>query len=131
MEIQPEDVLRDESKIVKTVRKANTVRYLTQAVFGMVVLIFSAVQVSINKGQDNSIWIGLICTIIGVFFPHPTPYTEDITGAVAGVAGGGGIGGGDVIATTHTRSRPAATRTIVTTTRSPALGSRQLPELIE
>ena len=87
---------REESKIVNTVKKPNVLKYIIQSSFGMLVLIFAAVQIMLRPEHDNSLWVGLICTIVGVFLPHPTPGDGDK----------GEIDGGNVSTTTHTRSRP-------------------------
>ena len=66
-----------------TTTKPSMVKFIVQSIFGLIVLTFAALQISLNQGEPNQIWVGLICAIAGIFFPHPTPY------------GGGGGGGGD------------------------------------
>lgn len=64
---------RKESKVQEVVRKPNVIKYMIQSVFGLAVLIFAAVQIVIYPDRPNQLWVGMICTIVGIFLPHPTP----------------------------------------------------------
>jgi len=68
-----------------TTTKPSMVKFIVQSIFGLIVLTFAALQISMNQGEPNQIWVGLICAIAGIFFPHPTPY-----GGGDGDDGGGG-----------------------------------------
>lgn len=64
-------------QIIKT--KPNMLKYIIQSAFGLLVLTFSIVQIMMRPDEPNQIWVGLICTIAGIFFPHPTPSGYDNT----------------------------------------------------
>jgi hypothetical protein len=69
----PPDLDRQESRIHKIIKKPSLVRYLIQSLFGITVLILCAIQITIHPNQANELWVGLICAIVGIFLPHPSP----------------------------------------------------------
>lgn len=109
---------REESKIVQTLHTTpDRTKFLVQSVIGIIVILFSATQIALFPDRSNNIWIGLICTILGLFFPHPSPREVILEqDAVANELLGGGEDGGGItiptqghshVVTTHTRSRPS------------------------
>jgi hypothetical protein len=74
----PPLVIRAESQFSRMARKKDILKYIVQSVFGLIILIFSAVQISIYPDEANQVWIGLICAVIGIFFPHPSPGEDEI-----------------------------------------------------
>ena len=69
----PPDLDRQESRFQKIVKKPSLVKYIIQSSFGMVVLLLCATQLLLNPDASNEIWVGMICAIVGIFLPHPTP----------------------------------------------------------
>ena len=69
-DIKQQQVVEDV-RIIKT--KPNMLKFIIQSAFGLIVLVFSAVQIMMRPDEANQIWVGLICTVAGIFFPHPTP----------------------------------------------------------
>ena len=103
---------REESKIVQTIyQRPERTKFLVQAIIGIITILFSAVQITVHPDQPNNIWVGLICTVLGLFFPNPTLKTtldglqedreddDDPRGA--------NIGNNTTTTTTHIRSRPS------------------------
>jgi hypothetical protein len=64
---------RQESRIQRIVKKPSLVKYIIQSMFGVIVLLLCSIKVIIHPDQSNEVWIGLICAIVGIFLPHPTP----------------------------------------------------------
>ena len=104
---------REESKIITAYQRTTPLKFLVQSLIAVIIIVFSVTQITVNPDHDNNIWVGLICTILGLFFPHPTPQVADV------ITGGGGTasddnattapdtGGAVIKSTTHTRSRPS------------------------
>ena len=70
---EPTTLNRQESRLHQIVKKPSLVKYMIQSAFGMTVLLISAMQVTMNPHESNEMWIGLICAIVGIFLPNPTP----------------------------------------------------------
>ena len=70
VEVTCEDV---KQEMAKSIKKGNTIKFLTQALFAVLVFILSCVMITKHPDEPNQIWIGLICTVTGIFFPHPNP----------------------------------------------------------
>ena len=106
---------REESKIITSYQtNPSRLKFLVQSLIAVIIIVFSVTQIMVNPDHDNNIWVGLICTILGLFFPHPTPQVIDVINGGGGEDGGDGIGGGgednttgSIKSTTHTRSRPS------------------------
>lgn len=107
---------REESKIITTTYATsnNRLKFLIQSLIAVIIILFSVTQITIHPDRDNSIWVGLICTILGLFFPHPTPMMADVAAGGDGQVGEREGSGDDqaqraprTATTTHTRSRPS------------------------
>lgn len=103
---------REESKIITAYQRTTPLKFLVQSLIAVIIVVFSVTQITVNPDHDNNIWVGLICTILGLFFPHPTPQVADvITGGTASddnaAATAPDTGGAVIKSTTHTRSRPS------------------------
>jgi len=105
---QQQQVMVEDVRIIKT--KPNMLKFIIQSAFGLIVLIFSAVQIMMRPDEPNQIWVGLICTVAGIFFPHPTP------------TGGNSEGGpGEPSSSSH--DMPMNTTTVITTPRPSQVNS--------
>lgn len=103
---------REESKIVQTIySRPERTKFLVQAIIGIITILFSAVQITIHPDQPNNIWVGLICTVLGLFFPNPT-----LKASFDGLQEdreddddhrGVRVGNNTKTTTTHVRSRPS------------------------
>ena len=108
---------REESKIITAYQRTTPgrLKFMVQSLIAVIIIVFSVTQITVNPDHDNNIWVGLICTILGLFFPHPTPQVADvITGGGGGTASDDNAattapdtGGAVIKSTTHTRSRPS------------------------
>lgn len=86
---------REESQVITTVyaQGPKRLKFIVQAIIAVIIISFSVTQIMINTTKesscdspDNTVWIGLICTILGLFFPQPTPNdTTEILRAAVGI----------------------------------------------
>jgi hypothetical protein len=93
-------------------------KFIVQSIIAVIIISFSVTQIMLNTTRestcdspDNTVWIGLICTILGLFFPQPTP-TDAIPVTINGSQSAPAPVTDDqshekITRSTHIRSRPA------------------------
>lgn len=55
----------------------NLIKYLAQCLFGLILMLVSVGMIASRSSESNEVWIGLVCTIAGIFLPHPTPENKN------------------------------------------------------